>query len=59
MIVFELFLPQMMNIEHPSFLATDFSNENQYVWRAVPPVSMREKRALAHLCHKTGRRAGS
>jgi hypothetical protein len=31
MIVFALFLPQLIHIEHPSFLRIDFSNENQPV----------------------------
>jgi hypothetical protein len=54
MIVFASFLPQMMHIEHPSFMASDFSNENQRSGCAVPPVSMREKGALGAFMPQTG-----
>jgi hypothetical protein len=54
LIVFAAFLPQMIHIEHPSFLAIDFSNKNQCLWSPVPPVSMPEKCVCGAFMPQTG-----
>jgi hypothetical protein len=54
LIVFAAFLPQMIHIEHPSFIAIDFSNKNQCLCACVPPVSMLEKRVLGAFMPQSG-----
>jgi hypothetical protein len=54
MIEFASFLPQMICIEQPSFMAMDFSNENQCSGAAVPPVAIREKRVPGAFMPQTG-----
>jgi hypothetical protein len=49
----------MKIIEHPSFMATDFSNENQCSADLFHRYQCGKNTLFGHLCHKKPGRAGS